>query len=249
MVAAQRPAAPCPRPVDVVQVLGSAFAFPLVRACTAIDDRILYAQRMWLTPRLPESGAGHTTDARRRPRWTDPLTRPGAASTQDTRRPGGSRAPDPQARHRMAGGLRPLSTGSARGLSRRPRPQLLGPAVAARRGPRPGHLARRRDADRRPAASGRGHCDRCGPCRSRRPPGVGARAPGHPQGPGQRRAGLPAGAPRPVGPAAGLGDRQAMAAGNGRRRPLHRGCALVRRGNRRHARGPQSAARPSEQHR
>ena len=66
---------------------------------------------------------------------------------------------------------------------------------------------------------------------------------------GHRRAGRADRTPRTARPAAGLGDRQAVEARAGRRRPVHRGRALVRRRDRPDARRPHPAARPGQQHR
>ncbi len=136
-----------------------------------------------------------------------------------------------------------------RGVPRRPRPQPLERGLA---GGRPGparHQPRRRQPDRRPAPPGPGHRP---PGRTRLPrpaprlaPYPARRTPrprrGHPRRPHP--------APRTPRPPARLGDRQAVAARAGGRRPGHRRRALVRRRHRADGRRPGPAGRTGVQHR
>ena len=110
------------------------------------------------------------------------------------------------------------------------------------------HAGRRLD-DPGPAADRprrRGHRGRPG---RRRAQGVGRRRPRRAQEPGEGRRRRDARAPRDPGAAAGLGDRQALAAGVRRRRPRAGRGRLVPAGDRAPARGPHPAARPGQQHR
>ena len=154
--------------------------------------------------------------------------------------------PCPQTGHVVVGDLRTVRVGRPGGVRLRPAaqpdPRRMAPGRAARR---PRH-AGRRVADPRTAACrlrrGRG---RGGP-RLHRARRVGQGRSRRAAGPGDRGGGCHDRAPGPAGAAAGLGDRQAVAAGLRRRRSLPRRGALVCRRDRTAAarrRRPANAAR------
>ena len=153
-------------------------------------------------------------------------------------------------RHRLGGNARSGRGRGARGVRRRPPPPQPGRGRLALRRHAVGHAhAGRQLGDRPSAAPGRRLRRGGGRVRGRGAPRLGRDPAPRAQGPGHRRPRRADRAARPARDAAGLGDRQAVAARLRRRGPGAGRRPLVRRGDRPPDRRPRAAARPGQQHR